>query len=42
MTSTTGFGIAFTNVETTLKQRRDKVVSFSTLDQRYFNVDPQR
>ena len=27
MTSPTGFDIAFTNVEDTLKQRRDKVVS---------------
>ena len=27
ITSPTGFGIAFTNVETTLKQRLDKVVS---------------
>ena len=49
-----GFDIAFTKVENTLKQRRDKVVStlynvenptsdfvsFSTSDQRYFNVDP--
>ena len=54
--STTGFDIAFTNAEDTLKQRRDKVVStfcnvenptsdfvsFSTLDQRYLNTDPQR
>ena len=71
ITSPTGFDIAFTNVEDTLKQRRDKVcqrffnvistsgtdvvsalcnvenqtsdfVSFSTSNQRYFNVDPQR
>ena len=75
ITSPTGFDIAFTKVEDTLKQRRDKVVStlfqrcfnvvstsdtdvvstlckvenptsnfvsFSTSDQRYFNVDPQR
>ena len=32
ITSPTGFGIVFTNVETTLKQHRDKVVS--TLFQR--------
>ena len=32
ITSPTGFDIAFTNVENTLKQRRDKVVS--TLVQR--------
>ena len=38
--STTGFDIAFTNAEDTLKQRRDKVVS--TLFQRCFNVGHRR
>ena len=71
ITSPTGFDVAFTNVEDTLKQGQDKLyqrcfnvvsitsdtdivsmlcnvenpvsdfVSFSTLDQHYFNVDPQ-
>ena len=64
--SPTDFDIAFTNIEDTLKQRQDKVIStffqrcfnvghqrcinvenltsdfasFSTSNQRYFNVDP--
>ena len=40
ITSLTGFNIAFTNVENTLKQRQDKVVS--TLFQRCFNVGHRR
>ena len=40
ITSPTSFGIAFTNVETTLKQHQDKVVS--TLLQRCFNVGRRR
>ena len=36
ITSLTGFDIAFTNVEDTLKQRQDKVVS--TLFRRCINV----
>ena len=40
ITSLTGFDIAFTNVEDTLKQRQDKVVS--TLFQRCFNVGHRR
>ena len=39
ITSLTGFDIAFTNVETKLKQHRDKVVS--TLFQRCFSVKHQ-
>ena len=40
ITSLTGFDIAFTNVEDTLKQRGDKVVL--TLFQRCFNDGNQR
>ena len=40
ITSPTGFDIAFTNVEDTLKQRRDKVVS--KLFQHCFNVGHRR
>ena len=36
MTSPTGFDVYFTNVENTLKQRQDKVISM--LFQRCFNV----
>ena len=53
ITSPIGFNIGLTNVNTRLKQRCFDVVSgteyrtsdfvsFSTSDQRYFNVDPQR
>ena len=40
ITSPTGFDLTFTNVEDTLKQRQDKVVS--TLFQRCFNVGHRR
>ena len=40
ITSPTGFDVAFTNVEDTLKQHQDKVVS--TLFQRWFKVEHQR
>ena len=40
ITSPTGFDIAFTNVEDTLKQRQDKFVS--TLFLRCFNVGHRR
>ena len=40
ITSPTGFDIAFTNVEDTLKKSRDKVVSI--LFQRCFNVGHRR
>ena len=40
ITSLTGFRIAFTDVETTLKQRRNKVVS--TLFQRCLNIGHRR